>query len=181
MPDLKKPGLTRLLVVKIHKKEDIVPKKYWLMKSEPSVYSLQDLKKSGKDLWDGVRNYQARNFMMKDMRVGDEVLFYHSNAKPPGLAGLARISKQAQPDPTAFDPKSKYYDPKSQTDKPRWFCVEVAFKSIFKRFLPIQELRQEKALSKMLLLRKGQRLSVMPVTKEEYMCVLKMSKKVKKD
>ncbi len=154
-----------------------MPKKYWLMKSEPSVYSLQDLKKSGKDLWDGVRNYQARNFMMKDMRVGDEVLFYHSSAKPPGVAGLARVSKEAQPDPTAFDPKSKYYDPESRRDKPRWFCVELAFKSIFDRLLPIEELRREKALSKMLLLRKGQRLSVMPVTKEEYMRVLKMSKK----
>lgn len=152
-------------------------KKYWLMKSEPSIYSIQDLKKSGKDLWDGVRNYQARNFMVKDMQIDDEVLFYHSNASPPGVVGLARVSAKAQPDPTAFDPKSKYYDPASKRKNPRWFCVEVAFKSIFKKLISIEELRKEKALSKMLLLKKGQRLSVMPVTKAEYMHILKMSKR----
>ena len=156
-----------------------MPKKYWLMKSEPGVYSIQDLKKAGKDLWDGVRNYQARNFMMRDMQVGDEVLFYHSNAKPPNVAGLARISKPAGPDPTAFDPKSKYYDPKSRPGKARWFCVEVAFKAVFDKALPIEALRKEKALAKMLLLKKGQRLSVLPVTKEEYMHILKMSKQKK--
>lgn len=145
------------------------------MKSEPSTYSIQDLKKSGKDLWDGVRNYQARNFMMNNMQVGDEVLFYHSNAKPPGVVGLARISKKAQPDPTAFDPKSKYYDSGSSKENPRWFCVEVAFKSIFKKIISIEELKKEKKLSKMLLLKKGQRLSVMPVTQSEYMYILKMS------
>ena len=151
-------------------------KRYWMMKSEPSTYSIQDLKKSGKDLWDGVRNYQARNFMM-DMQVGDEVLFYHSNAQPPGVTGLARISKKAQPDPTAFNPKSKYYDPGSSRKNPRWFCVEVAFKSIFKNFIPLEKLRKEKTLSKMLLLKKGQRLSVMPVTKIEYMYILTLSKR----
>ena len=149
--------------------------KYWLMKSEPTTYSLQDLQKSGRDLWDGVRNYQARNFMMKEMHVGDKVLFYHSNAKPTGVAGLAVISKTAQPDPTAFDPKSPYYDPASSPQKPRWFCVEVAFKAIFKRFVPLKELRKEKALSKMVLLKKGQRLSVMPITKEEYNHIIQMS------
>ncbi len=154
-----------------------VTKKYWLMKSEPKTYSIQDLKKSGKDLWDGVRNYQARNFMMKEMQVGDEVLFYHSNATPPGVVGLAYVSKEAQPDPTALDPKSKYYDPTASKQNPRWFCVEVAFKSVFKKTIPIEELRKEKALSKMLLLKKGQRLSVMPVTKEEYMHILKMVNK----
>jgi predicted RNA-binding protein with PUA-like domain len=152
-------------------------KKYWLMKSEPNTYSIQDLKKSGKDLWDGVRNYQARNFMMKEMQTGDEVLFYHSNANPPGVVGLAYISREAQPDPTALDPKSKYYDPTASKKNPRWFCVEVAFKSIFKKIISIEELRNEKALSKMLLLKKGQRLSVMPVTKTEYMYILKLAKK----
>ena len=151
-------------------------KKYWLMKSEPGTYSIHDLKKSGKDLWDGVRNYQARNFMMNDMQVDDEVLFYHSNANPPGIVGLARISKKAQPDPTAFAPKSKYYDPGSSKKNPRWFCVEVAFKSIFKKLISIEELRNEKKLSKMLLLKKGQRLSVIPVTPLEYMHILKLSK-----
>ena len=145
------------------------------MKSEPGTYSIQNLKKAGKDLWDGVRNYQARNFMMKDMQVGDEVLFYHSNAKPPGVVGLAFISKKAQPDPTAFNPQSMYYDPTSSRENPRWYCVEVAFKSVFKRILPLKELKKEKRLSKMLLLKKGQRLSVLPVTKEEYTHILKMS------
>ena len=145
------------------------------MKSEPTTYSLWDLQKSGKDLWDGVRNYQARNFMMKDMQVGDEVLFYHSNATPPGVAGLAVIAQKAQPDPTAFDPKSLYYDPAGTKEKPRWFCVQVAFKAIFKRFVPLQELRKERALSKMALLKKGQRLSVMPVTQKEYEHIVRMS------
>ena len=146
------------------------------MKSEPTTYSIQDLKKSGKDLWDGVRNYQARNFMMNDMQIGDEVLFYHSNAKPPGIVGLAYISKKAQPDPTAFNSKSKYYDPSSKKENPRWFCVEVGFKRIFKKIISIEKLRQEKKLSKMLLLKKGQRLSVMPVTKEEFTHIIKLGK-----
>ena len=152
-------------------------KKHWLMKSEPSVYSIYDLKKSGRDLWDGVRNYQARNFMMKDMQVGDEVLFYHSNAQPPGIAGQARVSKTRQVDLTAFDPKSKYYDPRSTKKNPRWFCVEVEFKSVFKRLVPLQELRKEKLLSKMLLLKKGQRLSVLPLTRQEYTHILTLSKR----
>jgi len=152
-------------------------KKHWLMKSEPSVYSIQDLKKSGKDLWDGVRNYQARNFMMNDMQIGDEVLFYHSNAHPPGVAGQAQITKTKQVDPTAFDPKSKYYDPKSNKKKPRWFCAEVKFKSIFQRFVPLSELRKEKKLSQMLLLKKGQRLSILPLTKKEYNHILFLSQK----
>ena len=145
------------------------------MKSEPSVYSLSDLKKAGKDLWDGVRNYQARNLMLREMIPGDEVLFYHSNAKPSGLAGLAQVSGKARPDPSAFDPKSPYYDSKSTREKPRWFCVEVKFKKIFKKFLPLSELRKEKALKAMLLLKKGQRLSVMPVTKGEYQHIIKIA------
>ena len=147
------------------------------MKSEPGAYSIQDLKKSGKDLWDGVRNYQARNFMMKDMRIGDKVVFYHSNARPPGAVGLAEVSQLAQPDPTAFDPKSKYYDPTSCRDKPRWFCVEVKFKALFKNTVSLEEMRKSKALSNMLLLKKGQRLSVMPIKKEEYNHIIKMSQR----
>ena len=145
------------------------------MKSEPSVYSIFDLKKLGKDLWDGVRNYQARNFMRDDMQLGDEVLFYHSNAFPSGVVGLAQVSKTAQLDPTAFDSRSKYYDPQSDKKNPRWFCVEVKFKRVFKRILSLKELRKEKKLSKMLVLKKGQRLSVMPVTKAEYMHIIKMA------
>lgn len=143
-------------------------KKYWLMKSEPETFSIQDLKKQGKSLWDGVRNYQARNFMMQDMRVGDEVLFYHSNAEPPGVAGLARVSRAAVPDPTAFDRRSKYYDPKSSPEKPRWYCVEVAFVKIFPRLVSLDEIRQVRPLKDMLVIRKGQRLSIQPVTAKEF-------------
>ncbi len=155
-----------------------MPKKYWLMKSEPTTYSIQDLQKSGKDIWDGVRNYQARNFMMKDMQTGDEILFYHSNAHPPGVAGLATVSRLNLPDPTAFDPRSPYYDPSSTKENPRWFCVEVAFKSVFKKLVSLQELRQQKELAQMVLLKKGQRLSVMPITQEEYKHIVQMAKKI---
>ena len=150
------------------------------MKSEPTQYSIQDLQKDGKDLWDGVRNYQARNFMMQDMRVGDEVLFYHSNAKPSGIAGLAFVAGPAQADPTAFDPNSKYYDPFSSIEKPRWYCVKVAFKAVFKNLIPLSQLRAEKPLSNMWVLKKGQRLSVMPVTPAEYHHILTLSPLLKK-
>ncbi len=151
------------------------PMRYWLMKSEPSVYSIYDLKKSKKDLWDGVRNYQARNFMMKDMQAGDKALFYHSNANPPGIAGLMHISKIKQPDLTAQDPKSKYHDPRATKENPIWFCVEVQFQAVFKNFIPLEELRKHKSLKNMALLKKGQRLSVMPLTKQEYGYILKLA------
>lgn len=151
--------------------------KYWLMKSEPDVFSIDTLKKQKKSLWDGVRNYQARNFMMKDMQVGDKILFYHSNATPPGIAGLAEVIKEAVPDPTALDKKSKYYDEKSTKEKPRWFCVEVKFKKKFKNFISLDTLRDTKSLSTMLVLKKGQRLSIQPVTKKEYDIVCKMGSK----
>ena len=150
-------------------------KKYWLMKSEPSNYSIYDLQKENKALWDGVRNYQARNFMMKDMQVGDIVLFYHSMANPPGIAGLAEISGKARPDPTATDPKSKYYDPKASSKNPRWHCVEVTFKKVFKNFISIDKLRAEQKLKSMLVLKKGQRLSIMPVQKKEFDHIIKLS------
>ena len=107
-------------------------KNYWLMKSEPNTYSIDDLKKDAKTIWDGVRNYQARNFMMRDMQVGDTVLFYHSSADPSGVSGIAKVSRKALPDPTQFDKKSKYYDPKSTKEKPRWYCVEVSYQEKFK-------------------------------------------------
>ena len=149
-------------------------KKYWLMKSEPDVYSIDDLKRDKKDLWDGVRNYQARNFMMKDMKVGDEVLFYHSNAKPPGVAGLARISKEAVPDPEQFDKKSKYYDRRATKEKPIWYCVEVAFKKKFKHFVSLDEIKEKKSLSDMLVVKKGQRLSIQPVKPAHFNALVKM-------
>lgn len=143
-------------------------RQYWLMKSEPDVYSIQHLKKDQTTEWGGVRNYQARNFMKDQMQVGDEVLFYHSNAEPPGVAGLARVSRAAQPDPTQFDKKSEYHDPKATREKPIWFCVEVKFEKIFPELVSLERLRAEKSLTDMLVLKKGQRLSIQPVTEKEF-------------
>lgn len=149
----------------------------WLMKSEPDVFSISDLKKRSSTLWDGVRNYQARNFMMNDMRVGDQVLFYHSNAEPPGVAGLAKIIGLAEPDPSQFDKKSEYYDPKASHDKPIWFSVRVGFVEEFSAIVPLARLREEAALRHMLLLKKGQRLSIQPVTDMEFACVRKLARR----
>jgi predicted RNA-binding protein with PUA-like domain len=149
-------------------------KKAWLMKSEPDTYTISHLKKDGATLWTGVRNYQARNFMMKDMQVGDMVLFYHSNAEPPGVAGLAQVSKVAQPDPSQFDKKSEVFDPKATKEKPNWFCVEVKFVSQFKNFISLDALRGEKSLADMQVLKKGQRLSIQPVTDKEFETVKKL-------
>ena len=150
---------------------------YWVMKSEPNSYSIKDLKRDKKAFWDGVRNYQARNFMINDMKVGDKVLFYHSNAKPSGVTGLAKVFKKAEPDLTALDKNSIYYDPKATKDNPRWKAVTVEFVEIFDKMISIQDLRSEKALKNMSLLKKGQRLSVMPITKAEYEHIVKMAKK----
>ena len=150
---------------------------FWLMKSEPNAYSITDLKKDKKAFWDGVRNYQARNFMMRDMKKGDKVLFYHSNAKPSGVTGLAVVCEEAKADLTALDKKSKYYDPKSTKEKPRWFAVTVQFVKAFNKIISLEELRQEKVLKNMALLKKGQRLSVLPVTEREYQHIVQMSQK----
>ena len=138
------------------------------MKSEPDVFGIADLKKNKTTLWEGVRNYQARNFMMNDMNVGDEVLFYHSNAEPPGIAGLASVSKKAQPDPTQFDKKSEYFDPKASKEKPIWYCVEIKFQQQFSDILSLHAMKELSALKDMLVLKKGQRLSVQPVTKKDF-------------
>jgi predicted RNA-binding protein with PUA-like domain len=135
----------------------------WLMKSEPDAYSIDDLKRDRNEPWDGIRNYQARNFMRDDMRIGDEVLFYHSNCKEPGVVGLAKVASKAYPDPTQFDPDSKYYDPKSDPDDPRWLLVDVAYKRKLKRTITLKELKAHPGLDGMLLTRRGNRLSVMPV------------------
>lgn len=144
------------------------------MKSEPETYSIDDFKNEKTTWWEGVRNYQARNFM-RDMKKGDLVLFYHSNANPPAIVGLATVSKEAQPDKSAFDKKSSYYDPKSTPENPRWFCVEIAFQKKFKKILPLEELKKEKSLKSMVLLKPGSRLSVQPVTPEEFAHILKMA------
>jgi len=151
---------------------------YWLMKSEPLSYSISDLQKDKKAFWDGVRNYQARNFMIQDMKIGDKVLFYHSNAKPSGVTGLAEVCKKASPDETALDKKSKYYDPRSSVEKPIWQAVTVKFVKKFNRCISLAELREEKTLQEMWLLKKGQRLSIMPLKKQEYDYIVKMSKKL---
>ncbi len=135
----------------------------WLMKSEPDVYSYEDLEREGRTLWDGIRNYQARNFMRDEMRVGDRVLFYHSNCEPPGVAGIAEVASEPYPDPTQFDPKSKYFDEKSSEENPRWMLVDVTPVRALPRLVSLAEMREEARLADLPLLRKGNRLSIMPV------------------
>ncbi|HEY8271297.1 MAG TPA: EVE domain-containing protein [Pseudobdellovibrionaceae bacterium] len=147
---------------------------YWLMKSEPDVYSLDHLERDKTTWWEGVRNYQARNFMMKEMKIGDLVLFYHSNAEPSGIAGIARVSSLAQPDKTQFNKKSEYYDEKATKEKPQWFCVQVEYVKKFKQLISLAELRQVNSLAEMLVLQKGSRLSVQPVKEEHFNIVKKL-------
>ena len=149
-------------------------RKYWLMKSEPDVFSIEDLEKKKSEGWDGVRNYQARNFM-REMREGDLVLFYHSNAKPSGVAGVATIVGEARPDPTQFDPKSDYYDAGSTREEPRWDLVEVGFVEKFEDVIPLETLKADAKLEGMLVTRKGSRLSVTPVEKAHFERVLKLA------
>ncbi|GLQ90551.1 EVE domain-containing protein [Dyella flagellata] len=146
--------------------------KYWLMKSEPDTFSIDDLKRKKREAWDGVRNYQARNFMRDDMRVGDGVFFYHSNCAEPGIAGLAEVASDAYPDPSQFDPKSKYFDAASSRDNPRWMLVDVKFVNKLKRVITLDELKNHPKLEGMTLLRKGNRLSVMPVDAAEWKYIL---------
>lgn len=151
---------------------------YWLMKSEPETFGIDHLAKCPKQThyWDGVRNYQARNMIRDDMKVGDMAFFYHSNATPPGIAGIMRITRAAYPDPTQFDAHSKYYDPKATPEKPRWCVVDVTLVEKFKHYIPIDELRQESGLTNMQVLRKGNRLSITPVTEEEWEIIMEMAK-----
>ncbi len=149
-------------------------KRYWLMKTEPDAFSIADLERLGVTAWEGVRNYQARNHMRDGMKLGDEVLFYHSSTKPPGVVGLARVSRESYPDPTAFDSKSKYFDPKSKPDAARWMMVDVEYVATFPATLSLEELRAVPGLQDMPLLRKGQRLSVQPVSADEYRIVKKL-------
>jgi predicted RNA-binding protein with PUA-like domain len=151
-------------------------KRYWLMKSEPGTYSISDLERDGSTCWDGVRNYQARNMMRDDMKVGDLVLFHHSSAKPAGVAGVARVSREAYPDDTAFDPRSRYHDPKSSPDDPRWMMVDVEFVERFAEVVSLDELRATEGLEEMGVLRRGNRLSVMPVTGAEFRIVRKLGR-----
>ena len=151
--------------------------RYWLMKSEPDAFSIDDLAKVGQEPWSGVRNYQARNFMWKDMRVGDGVFFYHSNAKIPGIVGLAKVASAAYPDPTQFDPDSDYFDPKATRENPRWYLVDVAFERRLKRELSLEKLKKHTlALGDFALLNRGNRLSIVPVSKPQWQTILKLEK-----
>ncbi|MEJ2406969.1 MAG: EVE domain-containing protein [Candidatus Thiodiazotropha sp.] len=148
---------------------------YWLMKSEPDVFGIDHLKKMPKQTehWDGVRNYQARNFMRDEMKKGDLIFFYHSNCAEPGITGIAKVKKESYPDHTAFDPEGKYYDPKSNPDNPRWYMVDVKFVRRLKRTITLQELKKHaEAMPDFALLKKGSRLSVMPVSEEVWELVL---------
>jgi predicted RNA-binding protein with PUA-like domain len=148
--------------------------RHWLVKSEPSVFSIDDLQRAGCESWDGVRNFQARNFMI-DMRVGDLVLFYHSNAKPNGVAGIARVVGRARPDPTAWDPESPYHDPRASEERPIWQMVDLEFVARFPRLVPLAELKSRRGLEGMEVTRKGSRLSVQPVRPEEFKLILEMA------
>ena len=148
---------------------------YWLFKSEPSAYSWQDLKNEPErtTFWDGVRNYQARNFLRDQIKAGDLVFFYHSVVQPQAIMGIARVVKEGYPDPTAFDPQSKYFDPKSDPENPRWFGVEVQAIQEFSPPITREELKIIPELQDMMLLRKGSRLSIQPVSEKEWQAILK--------
>ena len=151
-------------------------KRYWLMKSEPDAFSIDDLQRVGTEPWNGVRNYQARNFMRDGMKVDDGVLFYHSNAKVPGVVGVARVASAAYPDETQFDPRSPYYDPKASREQPRWFLVDVAFERKLDRVIPLEEIKQHAdALGEGFpLTARGSRLSVFPVTAAQWKLLLSL-------
>ncbi|MDG1051659.1 MAG: EVE domain-containing protein [Planctomycetota bacterium] len=149
---------------------------YWLMKSEPDVYSYAHLEAAPKQttLWDGVRNYQARNMMRDEMKVGDLVLYYHSNTKPPGVVGVARVVKEGYTDPTQFDPNDSHFDPKSQEDNPRWFVVDIQAVAALKAYVSLDDIKANPKLAEMAVVQRGQRLSVQPVAAAHFREVLRM-------
>lgn len=147
--------------------------KYWLLKSEPDAYSIDDLQRAGGPaMWEGCRNYTVRNFFRDSMSIGDLAFFYHSNSDPSGIVGIMEVVSDAYPDPTQFDPKSKYYDPKSPAENPRWLLRDMLFKEKFKETISLARLRETPGLEDMQVNRKGQRLSVLPVTQDEWNIVL---------
>ena len=154
----------------LFEKGNSMSKKYWLFKSEPDVFSFDDLKAgpNSTTYWDGVRNYQARNFMRDEMKKGDSVLFYHSRCDQIGIVGVAEVTKEAYPDHTSWDPNSKYFDPKSTPENPRWHMVDITWKRAFKRVVTLQEMKETPELQNMRVVQRGQRLSVQPVTKDEF-------------
>jgi len=153
-------------------------RQYWLIKSEVNSYSIDDLERDGVTPWDGVRNYQARNYMRDEMQIGDLALYYHSNAKPSGVVGIARVASKPYPDETQFDKKSKYYDEKSSLAEPRWVLVDFEFVENFGAVVGLPELKENPKLDGMLVLQRGQRLSIMPVDKQHFEAVCKMAQAV---
>jgi len=144
------------------------------MKSEPDVYGIDDMQRDGREMWDSIRNYQARNMMRDDMRIGDEVFFYHSNCKVPGIVGITRVVSEAYPDPVQFDETSRYFDPKSSKENPRWILVDVEFVRKLSRTITLAEVKAEKSLEDMILARKGNRLSIMPVEAKHWKKILSL-------
>lgn len=149
---------------------------YWLLKSEPSEFSIDDLKRVGEQVWDGVRNYQVRNSFRDVMKAGDKALFYHSSCEAVGVVGEMEIVSPAEVDPTQFDKKSKYFDPKSTKDSPRWLGPKVRFVSKFNRLVPLSEIRADERFKDMTLLKRGNRLSAFLITKAEYLTLVKLGK-----
>lgn len=150
---------------------------YWLFKSEPNVFSLEDLKNSPKktSFWEGVRNYQARNFLRDEIQKDDLVLFYHSRVEPIGVVGIAIVTKSGYPDPYAFDPQHKYFDPKSKKEKPTWYGVDVKFREEFPRCVTLKEIKAHKGLADMMVAQKGARLSIQPVKEKEFEIIRKLA------
>jgi predicted RNA-binding protein with PUA-like domain len=149
--------------------------RHWLIKSEPDVFGIDDLARVGREPWSGVRNYQARNFMWKEMQAGDLALFYHSNAKPPGITGVARVVGVPYPDPTQFDPKSEYFDAKSTLENPRWWLNDFEFVAKFKEMLPLEVIKADPMLAEMLVCQRGSRLSINPVDPLHFKHVCKLA------
>jgi predicted RNA-binding protein with PUA-like domain len=147
---------------------------YWLMKSEPDVYSIDNLEKDGREMWDSIRNYQARNMMRDDMRIGDEIFFYHSNCKEPGIVGIMKVASEPYADPVQFDETSRYFDEKSSKDEPRWILVDVEFVRKLSRNITLTEIKAQKSLEDMILTRRGNRLSIMPVEKKHWNKILSL-------
>lgn len=152
---------------------------YWLIKSNPRCFNINDLQRAGTEMWDGVRNYRARNFMRDDMQVGDKALFYHSSAKPSGVAGIVTISKAGYPDTTQFHPEHRHYDPKATEENPRWYMVDVSFEQTFNDILPLSELKFLPALEDCLLLRKGcEQLTIIPLEPKHWYTILGMAEEL---
>lgn len=148
---------------------------YWLMKSEPDTYSIDDLERDGTNMWEGCRNYTVRNFFRDKFQPGDLAFFYHSVSDPAGIVGIMKVASTGYPDPTQYDSNSEYFDPKSPADNPRWMAVDVSFVEKFSRTITLSELKSHPELAAMLVVQRGQRLSVMPVTPEEWEFVLKLA------